>query len=159
MCCNIHPVLSIKNSHISKKSKNDIKMTWKIAKWTGPRSACFDLNSKITMFIFPGTSSQNEFFFKHCSQKGAWRHIEIHIRMHIHIQIHIPYMGPGPAARPRGRPPVPAARPGPMWGFLCLFVYMHIYIYISILYVFIWLYLGPEILEWVEVQYPKITSL
>ena len=73
-------------------------MICKNVKWTGPKSACFDLNSKITMFIFPGTSSPNGFFPKHCNQKGAWRHIQIQRQMRIHIQIHIPYMGLGRAA-------------------------------------------------------------
>ena len=32
------------------------------------------------MFVFPRTNFQNGFFPKHCNQKGAWRHIQIHIR-------------------------------------------------------------------------------
>ena len=36
------------------------------------------INSKIPMFIFPGTSSQNVFFRKCCTKKGAWKHIKVH---------------------------------------------------------------------------------
>ena len=102
------------------------------------KNAWFELTSKIPMFIFLGTRSQNGFYPKCSNQKGSckhkhihmhrtlkyWKtnhfkspkhihmhiHIHIHMHMHIHIQIHIPCMGPaGPAVRPPA--PDPA---GPM---------------------------------------------
>ena len=64
------------------------------AKWFGLAShfeenACFELISKITIFILLRTRSQNGFCPKCSYQKGACKHKHIHMHIHIHIHMHM----------------------------------------------------------------------
>ena len=37
--------------------------------------SCWDAAAAVVAVIFPGTGSQNVFFRKCCTKKGAWKHI------------------------------------------------------------------------------------